>query len=66
MLVVFSPSILKNQRSKTHDENRRFFQPPSVVEQQVDTRLSFFMITQTVVMLKILYILVNDELYLQF
>ena len=66
MLVVFSPSILKNQRSKTHDENRRFFQPPSVVEQQVDTRFSFFMITQTVVMLKILYILVNDELYLQF
>ena len=52
--------------SKAHDENRRFFQLPSVVEQQVDVRFSIFIITQTVVMLKILSILVNDELYLQF
>ena len=52
--------------SKAHDENRQIFQLPSVVEQQVDIRFSFFVITQTVVMLKILYILVNDELYLQF
>ena len=49
-----------------HDKNRRFFQLPSVVEQQVDIRFTFFIITQTVVMLKILYILVNDQLYLQF
>ena len=48
-----------------HDENRGFFQLPSVVEQQVDIRFSFFIVTQTVAMLKILYILVNDELYLQ-
>ena len=60
MLVVFSPSILKNSDKKAHDENRRFFQLPSVVEQQVDIRFSFFIITETVVMLKILYILVND------
>ena len=60
------PFNLENFWSKVHDENRRFFQLPSVVEQQVDVRFSFFIITQTVVMLKILYILVNDELYLQF
>ena len=52
--------------SKVHDENRRFFQLPSVVEQQVEIRFSFYIITQTVEMLKILYILVKDELYLQF
>ena len=37
-----------------------------MVEQQVDIRFSFFIITQIVVMRKILYILVNEELYLQF
>ena len=37
-----------------------------MVEQEVEIRFSFFIITQTVVMLKILYILVNDELYLNF
>ena len=52
--------------SKVHDENRRFFQLPSMVEQQVEIRFSFFIITQTVEMLKILHILVKDELYLQF
>ena len=43
-----------------------FWQLPSVVEQQVDIRFHFFIIFQIVVMLKISYILVNDELYLQF
>ena len=52
--------------SKVHDENRRFFQLPSMVEQQVEIRFSFFIITQTVEMLKILHIFVKDELYLQF
>ena len=43
-----------------------FWQLPSEVEQQVDIPIRFFIITQTVVMLKISQILVNDELYLQF
>ena len=40
--------------SNAHDENRRFFQLPSVGEQQVAIRFSFFLITQTVVMLNII------------
>ena len=60
MLVVFSPSILKNSDQRHMTKIVAFFQLPSVVEQQVDIRFSFFIITETVVMLKILYILVND------
>ena len=67
MLIVFTSSILKNSDQRHMMKLKSaLFQLPSVVEQQVDIRFSFFIITQTVVMLKILYILVNDELYLQF
>ena len=65
MLLVFSPSVLKNSDQRHMMKIGAFFQLPSVVEEQVDIRFSFFIVTQTIAVLKILYILVNDELYLQ-